>query len=109
MAYGSDGLRSGGGRATDAGQAAESATGRLLGSVIGAGAFGDVTGGDALVTGLDTTREAHARLGHDVSAAHAALTTDARGVADTGDELTATTQRIAAGGGPGSISAGMLG
>ncbi|MCX6464024.1 MAG: hypothetical protein NTW05_10595 [Pseudonocardiales bacterium] len=68
MAYTGDGLRSGFARASTAGEAAHSATCHLLGAVIGRGAFGDVAGGESLVTGLDSTREAHARLGHDVAA-----------------------------------------
>lgn len=109
MEYGSDGIRAGGSRAGGAGDAADSAVGHLLRGVIGPSAFGDVEGGDAVVSGLGDIRDAHARLGHDVAASHVAIDADARTVAGMGDELEDTTAAIARTATPGAITDGMRG
>lgn len=107
MAYGTDGIRSGGGQALTAGGTAEAAAGMLQAVQCPAPSFGLVAGAEAIATALARARDAHAATGYQVHARHVDLDGRAQQTAGTGDGLTTETQGIAASGGPGSISAGM--
>lgn len=95
MAYDTGTLRSGATHAQQASASAESAVTRLLGLSIGALAFGEIDGTQALAGGLHHTRDGYARMGADVSDRHAALDRQAQSTAGQGDDLVPDTASIA--------------
>lgn len=95
MAYATEGIRSGGGRAGSAREAAESALTRLNAAIINGGAFGEVNAAAALASGLGSARDDFSRTSFDVAARHGDLNGRAQNVAAQGNALVPETTGIA--------------
>ncbi len=108
MAYATDGIRSGAGRAGSTREAAESAMANLTAAIINGSAFGEVNAAAGLASGLGTARDAYSRTSVDVADRHASLDGGARNAAGQGDALVPETTQLAQRA-PGSISDAMQG
>jgi hypothetical protein len=89
--YTSDGIRRGGSRAVDAGRVAAGVAELLRAAECPATAFGQVTGAAELAVAVGRARDAHTATGTAVKVAHLDLDGRSRGVAGSGDGLTAET------------------
>jgi hypothetical protein len=107
MAYGSDGIRAGGGQAVVAGGTSGAAAQTLQAANCPAASFGQVTGADVIASALVRARDANVAMGQAIESGHVDLDARAQRTAADGDQLTVDTTAAARSGGPGTISAQM--